>query len=203
VISQSAAVHEQIRELLAALRALHGKAPAQTQTTNAPPIAPDAPGDVVTRSYVLQLGGEPEALRSQVRELVTESLPDEPWSGRLPDGQGVLLAVFPDRIVVRHRADVQEKVRRLLSDSGIATPTPSAEKQPGMPMFGRGGFGGTAGFVAPGTRGAMGMPAGQPGIGPSGVPGGAQPGPEGGSFGVEGGRGPTPGQPPADDPFSE
>lgn len=80
-------------------------------------------------------------MRSQVRELITGALPDEVWSGRLGDGQAVMLTVFHDRVVVRQTPGVHEKVAKILSDSGVAVP--AAGGPVGAPFGGSGGrFGG-------------------------------------------------------------
>ena len=103
--------------------------------------------EVVTRSYILQINQPTEAnsLSGQVRELITTSLPDEQWAGRLDDGQPVVLTVLPDRIVLRHRESVQNKVRTLLSDSGIADPRPQFTGEHVAAVGGGGGgFGGAA-----------------------------------------------------------
>jgi hypothetical protein len=154
VISQTSAVHEEIRDLLSAIRKVHAQGGASPSATNK---SADAKHDeVVTRSYVLQMNptNETNALRAQVRELIVNALPDETWAGRLADGQSVLLSVFHDRIVVRQTPAVQEKVEKILVDSGIASPTPPPNG-PGMGVPGAGGF-------APGLGGGpegAGLPA--------------------------------------------
>jgi hypothetical protein len=139
VISQTSAVHEEIRDLLSAIRKVHGQGGASPAATNK--SAEGKHDEVVTRSYVLQMNPTNEAstLRAQVRELIVNALPDETWVGRLADGQSVLLSVFHDRIVVRQTPAVQEKVERILADSGIASPTPPPNG-PGMVVPGAGGF---------------------------------------------------------------
>ena len=84
-------------------------------------------------------------MRSQVRELIEHSLPEEAWTGKLADGQAVTLTVFHDRIVVRQTPAVQEKVQKLLTDSGIARPARSGEENRGGGFFGGGGGGGFGG----------------------------------------------------------
>jgi hypothetical protein len=100
------------------------------------------PDEVVTEFYRLQTGegAEPEEIRAHVRELIVKSFPDEPWDGKLEDGQPVVLAVLSDRVVVRHKSAVQEKVEALLSDSGLAFSEPSK----GAHGCGGGGAGGGA-----------------------------------------------------------
>jgi hypothetical protein len=119
VISQTQAVHEEIGGLFAAIRKTRDEQPAATDVGSTP--APDN-GEVVTRSYVLKgnQAGNQEKLRDQMRELIVQSMPDERWEGRLDDGQAVVLAVLPDRVVLRHRPSVHESVQALLVDSGIA-----------------------------------------------------------------------------------
>ncbi len=76
---------------------------------------------------------DPEEVRLQIKNLITTALPDEKWEGRLSNGQPVLLTVLPDRVVLRHKAAVHEKVTALLSDSGVAAP-------PANGTFGGGGI---------------------------------------------------------------
>jgi hypothetical protein len=118
VITQTQAVHDDIRNLLATVHKMR-EASSPTLDGAADPARNDK---VVTRFYPLQLNPnrEVETMRSQVRDLIIQSLPEETWSGQLDDGQGVALTVFHDRIVVRHKPSVQEKVRQILADSGIA-----------------------------------------------------------------------------------
>jgi len=141
VISQTTAVHEQIRNLLEALRQIRAKSAGQ-QPADAVFGAAALPDEVVTRSYSLQLNptNDTESLRSQVRDLITQALPQETWTGQLPDGQGVALTVFNDRVVVRQTAEVQQKVEKLLADSGVA------KRLTGSSDLGGGGF-----FAPPGV----------------------------------------------------
>lgn len=135
VISQSRAVHEQIRIFLASVRQMQ-VAPVPDSKIAATPTPPADPSKVITRSYALQLVSDKiDELRSQVHKLITDSLPEETWTGQLTDGQAVLLMVFNDRIVVRQTPAVQEKVQAILTDSGVATPISAA-------VEGTSGFGG-------------------------------------------------------------
>ncbi len=163
VISQTAAVHEEIRDLMAAIRKVRSENAREVKTSadaNVP-----TPNEVVTRSYLLQLNPSDDinTMRSQIRELITGSLPDEVWTGRLADGQAVTLTVFHDRIVVRQTPAVQEKLQKILADSGIATPSTGVAANESGGGFGRGGGGG--GFFRPslensGRYGASGSPLG-------------------------------------------
>ncbi|HEX3598941.1 MAG TPA: hypothetical protein VHU84_02290 [Lacipirellulaceae bacterium] len=155
VISQSQSVHSKVRELLATIRKMReqaGVSPEKTSHAAAKPVE-----EVVTQSYMLQFDPtvDGESLRSQVRELITGSLPDEKWAGKLADGQAVTLNVFSDRVVVRHTPSVQEKVQKILDDSGVAS-LPSTATAPGLSRVshpggsnggGSGGFGGGGGGV--------------------------------------------------------
>jgi hypothetical protein len=144
VISQTRAVHDEIRDLLVTIRHLH-KQSAAAKSAAAPPEK-DA-DKLVTRFYLLQMGGtaNPEVAQ-QIRNLITASLPDEQWVGQLDNGQSVLLSVLPDRVVLRHKPAVQEQVESRLVDSGVATPTPTASGEMGgrgyEGGYGRGGYGG-------------------------------------------------------------
>jgi hypothetical protein len=60
------------------------------------------------------------AMREQVQELIVKSLPEANWDHRLNNGQAVSLTALHDRIVVRHKQSIQDKVEELLTDSGIA-----------------------------------------------------------------------------------
>jgi hypothetical protein len=145
VVSQTAAVHEEVRNLLEALRKMRGAhKPGEKSAAASAPAAAD---EVVTRSYSLQLNptDNVDTMRSQVRELIEHSLPEEAWTGKLADGQAVTLSVFHDRIVVRQTPAVQEKVQKLLTDSGIARPARSGEENRGGGFFGGGGGGGFGG----------------------------------------------------------
>jgi hypothetical protein len=168
VISQTSAVHEEIRDLLSAIRKVHGQGGVAPSATNK--SAEGKHDEVVTRSYVLQMNptNETNALRSQVRDLIVNALPDEMWAGRLVDGQSVLLSVFHDRIVVRQTPAVQEKVERILGDSGIATPS-SAPNSPGAPgMMGGPGGGVFRSGLDAGPEGAGPPASGSPFGGPGG-----------------------------------
>ncbi len=153
VISQTSAVHEEIRDLLSAMRKIGDQ--GGESSASATKSAEAKHDEVVTRSYVLQMNptNDTNSFTSQVRELILNALPDEAWAGRLADGQPVSLAVFHDRIVVRQTAAVQEKVEKILFDSGIASPAPSPKGPGGPGMIGTPG----AGFGGP------------PGMGPEGA----------------------------------
>jgi hypothetical protein len=150
VISQTDAVHQEIRDLLSAIHKIHEQPAAPTSANNKSAAAKH--DEIVTRSYILQVT---PANESQARDLIVNAFPDEIWSGRLPDGQPVQLAVIRDRIVVRQTPEVQAKLEKMLSDSGIAIPA-SQLNAPGMvPGFGgapmeRGPGGGFLGVVGPG-----------------------------------------------------
>jgi hypothetical protein len=187
VVSQTSEVHEQVRDLLRAIRKIHEQ---EGPTSNAAAKSAAVNNeDVVTRSYILQMNptNETNSLRPQIRDLIVNSLPDETWGGRLTDGQAVLLAVFHDRIVVRHTPAVQEKVEKILSDSGIATPAMQPNGPGGSNGFGGGGAGGLG--MVPGSGGFFG--AGSEG-GPEGAagPGAANPLSGGGGAGGLPGMGP-------------
>ncbi|HEX4413065.1 MAG TPA: STN domain-containing protein [Lacipirellulaceae bacterium] len=160
VISQTASAQEQVRDLLNAIRKSHQQ--GDTTPTNAAKIAVKHK-NVVTRSYTLKMNpsNNPNELSRQIRDLIVSALPEETWSGRLADGQGVLLEVFHDRIVVRQTPAVQEKVEKVLTDSGIATPT-QQPNSPGMP----GGFGGISGGLGESSGRFGGKPG--PGFGGGG-----------------------------------
>jgi hypothetical protein len=199
VISQTAPVHEEIRELLTAIRSMNGADPERSSRAEQKPAAVvgSSSDEVVTRSYLLQLNeGDPNAMRNQVRDLITNALPDEVWSGRLPDGQGVALTVFHDRVVVRQRSDVQEKIKKILADSGVATPSTASSNE-----LGQTGFGGQPGAPGGGEFFGRGMSPNSRGMGqgaaPAGSPGGIGPG----GFGRQPTKLPAPGAVPADNPF--
>jgi hypothetical protein len=124
VIAQTRAVHEEVRGLLETIRNVQKQAPAVTSDAEKSAAAHADPNELVTRPYFLSLGqpAEPEEVRLQIKNLITTALPDEKWEGRLTNGQPVLLTVLPDRVVLRHKATVHEKVQTLLSDSGVAAP---------------------------------------------------------------------------------
>jgi hypothetical protein len=157
VISQTQAVHDEIHSLLTTIREMQGKPPAQAADAADAAAAAAAhdhvaatktdPNGLITKPYFLSLT-QPvaEEVRNQIQQLITSSLPDEQWDGRLADGQPVLLTVLPDRVVLRHKKAVHEKVEALLVESAVATvPGPAGD-------FGRGGFGGS-GFSGGGFGG--------------------------------------------------
>ena len=127
VISQTHAVHEEIRAVLETIRDLRGKGGVATVAATTGPVSDS--DEVLTRSYLLQIGqpGDTEKLRDQIRDLIVKAIPDEKWAGRLEDGQPVVLSVLPDRVVLRHTLAVHEEVQTLLVDSGVAAPIPAAE----------------------------------------------------------------------------
>ena len=143
VVAQTQAVHNEISELLSAIRAMRREAPDLRESAES--LAPDSADRVVTRSYVLQIPRSDESitLSAKVRDLIVQSLPDQRWKGRLDDGQAVILAVLPDRIVLRHKQSVQDEVEALLSESGVA-----AAGSAGM-RGGASGGGGGGGFFQP------------------------------------------------------
>lgn len=149
VISQIQPIHDEVRDLIKTIRDMSGKQPAAKNAV----AVQDPNGDrVVTRSYVLQLNpsNDLNTLRSQVRDLIVQSLPDKTWNGRLEDGQPIVLSVFHDRVVVRHKQSVQDEVRALLAESGVATQTPTGGEEIASGGFGGGGMGGGGGgFFAP------------------------------------------------------
>jgi hypothetical protein len=192
VISQTSDIQNQVRDLLSTVHKIHEQGDA---TSNAAvKSAATKHDEVVTRSYVLQMNptNETSSMRPQIRELIVNALPDETWAGRLADGQPVLLEVFHDRIVVRQTPAVQQKVEKILIDSGIATP--AAPSQPnslgaasGFGMMG--GPGGVGGFLNAQPDAG---PEGRPGAAPGGIaPGFDAPGVQPG-FGP--GATPTPGR---------
>jgi hypothetical protein len=192
VISQTSAVHEEIRDLLSAMRKI-GEQGGES-SASATKSAGAKHDEVVTRSYVLQMNptNDTNSLTSQLRELIVNALPDEAWAGRLSDGQSVSLTVFHDRVVVRQTLAVQEKVEKILADSGIASPVPSPNR-PGIGVPGAGGF-------APGPGGGpegVGPPADGSSFGggrPPGVGfGRGEPGP-GGAAGFTPSPAPSPGE---------
>lgn len=200
VISQTAAVHEEIRNLLETLRKMRAKTatnPAEAAGAAFGAVVPVE--EVITRSYSLQLNptNDTESMRSQVRDLIMQSLPGETWSGQLADGEGVALTVFNDRIVVRQTAAVQEKVQKLLVDSGVAQPMSGAGAPVGFgsrPNRSGGSKGDGGGVFSPGMSpgGRQGPPVGFGlGISPEGgIPGGGEAGLPGGTFGAtRGGEG--------------
>jgi hypothetical protein len=117
IVSQTHAVHDEIRGLLSTIR----------QMNNRPVVAVGAEGkaasgeEVVTQSYRLHFDNATvnDELRKQIHDLIVKSLPDERWDGRLANGEAVLLAVLNDRVVLRHKPEVQDTVEDLLTDSGV------------------------------------------------------------------------------------
>lgn len=144
VISQTQAVHEEINGLLKAIRDMRDDAGGAHDAA----VPGAGAEEVVTRLYVLQIKGDTERLGDRVRRMIVQSLPDEQWDGQLPDGQAVMLTVIGDRIVVRQKPSVQDKVADVLTDGGVAAPSRSGEA-----VRGRGGGRRDAarggGFVAP------------------------------------------------------
>jgi hypothetical protein len=159
VVSQTRQVHEEIRALLSTIRDMREQSPAKAEAAAKSAATIPESGQVITRAYVLQLSDakNPEALRQQVRSLITGSLPDERWQGQLDDGQHVLLTVLPDRIVLRHTPAIQKEVEQLLTDSGVASAAPrieTASTYEGMEGGGYGGYGGGYGRGGYGGYGA-------------------------------------------------
>jgi hypothetical protein len=152
VISQTRAVHEEIRALLVTIRNVQ-KRPMAAAAGDAEKRAATAgeSDQLVTRAYVLSLAQPtaPAELQSQVKKLITAALPDEKWEGRLSSGEPVLLTVLPDRVVLRHKASVHEKVESLLGDSGVAAPPATETARRGGFGGAGGGFGGGGGFFRP------------------------------------------------------
>jgi len=149
VISQIQPIHDEVRDLIKTIRDMSSNQPAA-----ADPVAVEksTADNVVIRSYVLQLNpsNNVDTMRSQVRELIVQSLPDKTWNGRLEDGQPIVLSVFHDRVVVRHKQSVQDEVRALLAESGIATQSPTGGEEMASGGFGGGRMGGGGGgFFTP------------------------------------------------------
>jgi hypothetical protein len=147
VIAQTRAVHEEVRGLLETIRNVQKQAPAAAHVEKSAAAQPD-PNELVTRPYFLSLGqpADPEEVRLQIKNLITTALPDEKWEGRLSNGQPVLLTVLPDRVVLRHKPAVHEKVETLLSDSGVASPPARGVAGRGGGLGGAGGSFGSGGF---------------------------------------------------------
>jgi hypothetical protein len=143
VISQTQAVQEEVQTLLESIRSQQHAQPAAAALPG--PAVGGVTDDtkVVTRSYYLQVNQQPggESFSNKIYQLIAASLPDEQWQGRLDNGQPVVLTVLPDRVVVRHRESVQQKVQSLLVDSGLSTSPASVAGETG----GQGGFGGGGG----------------------------------------------------------
>lgn len=142
VISQTQAVHDEIRELLDVMRQMSGQPPRQAAA--AWPASPR----LVTRHYMLQITavGEPgqSQLQSQLRDLIAALVPGQTWGGQQNDGQAKVLTVLPDRVVVRHNDSVQRQVETALVDAGLTTPRQDGErtKAGAKPVGFRGGGGG-------------------------------------------------------------
>jgi hypothetical protein len=144
VVSQTQAVHEEIRALLATIRDVRAH-----RSVDGPDPADSAAADanrVNTQYYALEMSDAASsgAVRQQIYSLITDSLPDERWNGKLGDGQSVVLSILPDRVVLRHKPAVQEKVQALLTDSGLSAPSATAKGRGG-----RGGQAGGSGFFQP------------------------------------------------------
>jgi hypothetical protein len=150
VIAQTRAVHDEISSLLTAIREMRAKNVSPADQANAAPWS--EANEVIARSFILQVGqeGDAEKLRSQLREFIQQSLPEEQWDGRLENGQAAMLMIFSDRIVVRNKPLVVERLQQLLIETAIATPATSTDSNMGRVSDGRasggtGGFGGTQG----------------------------------------------------------
>jgi hypothetical protein len=118
VVSQTQAVHSDIRGLLMEIREMRQTRPTPGEAAaQAPQHEP-----LVTRSFRLQIkrNDNTDDISNELRELIEKSLPDHRWTGQLDDGQAVVLTVLPDRIVVRHKESVQDEVEALLKDSNVA-----------------------------------------------------------------------------------
>jgi hypothetical protein len=124
VISQTQPVQNAVQGLLTEIREMRRDQPDIAENATGMGAARVEP--LVTRAYFLQIrqpADKREHLQNALRELIVQSLPERRWKGKLDDGQGVFLAVLPDRIVVRHQQSVQDEVEALLTDSGVATTT--------------------------------------------------------------------------------
>jgi hypothetical protein len=141
VVSQTHAIHEEIREFLATIGSMRHDRPAPAEA--AVPAAADD-DSLVTRSYIYQIAGAVDSgdVRAQVRDLVVQAIPDQRWNGRLDDGQSVVLVALPDRLVVRHKPSVQKDVEALLLESGVALPAEPPRIGRNLPGGGLGGGGG-------------------------------------------------------------
>lgn len=136
VISQTQAVHEEIRALLRAIRETiaddrHSSTPS-TANSNA----------IVTRHYTVYFGEGDGATDFQKRivELINRLTPNAAWDAPLADGQAPILTALPDRLVVRHTLSVQDEVQAAPQDLGLTSPSQGAAAD----RVG-GGFGGGAG----------------------------------------------------------
>jgi hypothetical protein len=182
VVSQTREIQDEVRALLETIRDMRQRSSVKAEgAEKSTKTVPDS-DRVVTRAYVLQLrdAKNPEALRQQIRSLITSSLPDERWQGQLDDGQHVLLTVLADRVVLRHKLGIQNEVEKLLTESGVASAAPSIASEPA----GHGGYEGySGGYGRPGGYGG-GYGRGGYGAGYSGGRGGYG---EGGISGYGGG----------------
>ena len=154
VVSQTQAVHEQIRDLLETIRSVQNKRPAAATEAQKSAAGSTDPNDVITRAYFLALGqpADAEKVRQQIGELIENAIPDVRWQGRLENGQAVLLTVLPDRVVLKNKASVHEEVESLLTASGLIAPqTPTVGGFGGGGGGGGFGGGGGGGFFRPGT----------------------------------------------------
>lgn len=126
VISQTEAVHDEIRELLRAVSRISRRTSAG-QASDGDALLSDA-DTVVTRNYSLvPMAREDRQLVSrQVANLIVQAMPDERWKGKLDSGEAVLLMVLSDRVVLQHRRSVQRKVRTLLEESGLTVGGPAS-----------------------------------------------------------------------------
>jgi hypothetical protein len=132
VISQTQAVHEEICGLLETVRDVRARTPATPEEAGEPSAASMSDDDkVVTRYYPLSIppATDLDDVLKQIRELITNSLPEQQWNGRLENGEAVVLAILPDRVIVRHTPTAQKEVEALLVDSGVANPQPVAGAQ--------------------------------------------------------------------------
>ena len=151
IVSQTQAVHEEVRALLDTIRTQLGAQP--------PPPPQPARRGTSRRPTIPKLSHVPTSFKStsspaanrsleKVRDLITSAIPDVQWDGRLDTNEPVVLTVLPDRVVLRHRQSVQDKVQALLADSGLAVPTGAvAGEGRGRDVGGIGGGGG--GFFNP------------------------------------------------------
>jgi hypothetical protein len=145
VVSQTRAIHDEIRGLLETIRDIRSQPPVPIASAEpAEPLVAADENETVTRAYILQVGeeGNQERVRTQVRELIMQSLPNEQWEGKLDNGQPVVLSVLPDRVVVKHKPSVQNALMSVLVESGVARPASGDANQA---RGGGGGFGGGGG----------------------------------------------------------
>jgi hypothetical protein len=153
VITQNARNHRQINDLIDSIHKMRkaqaaanpeaaaGAVPIGVPFGATPVDVPMEEPEIVTRSYILQLSSSDETTRAQVSDLIRGALPNESWDQAAPPGTpATSLTVLKDRVVVRHTAEVQDKVKKLLSDSGIASQLPVPKENGAGPAAG--GFGG-------------------------------------------------------------